>query len=259
MTLGRRQNTTQEAWEAAWNRPDLFPDAELDRLLDEAVREVREVTSGKRAAIAWSGGKDSLALQVVAQRAGVLDGVLALTQLEYPAFLAWLAQHQPGWVRTVNTGQGLLWLRDHPSMLFPQDAATNAKWYRQVQHAAQDLYFWGKALDVLILGRRKAEGNFCGKDGLYANRGGTLRHSPLRDWPHEAVLQLVRREGLSLPPFYAMRDGWVTGTGPWPQRPYAKDVDDGFAQTWEIDPEIVREAATVLPSARQFMAARGLT
>jgi len=259
VTLGRRQNTTQEAWDAAWARPDLYPDADLDRLLDEAVREVQAVTLGKRAAIAWSGGKDSLALQVVAQRAGVLDGVLALTQLEYPSFLAWLVQHQPDWVRTVNTGQGLLWLRDHPAMLFPQDAATNAKWYRLVQHAAQDLYFRGKGLDVLILGRRKAEGNFCGKDGLYANRGGTLRHSPLRDWPHEAVLQLIKREGLALPPFYAMRDGWVTGTGPWPQRPYAQGVDDGYAQTWAIDPEIVREAATVLPSARQFMDARGLT
>lgn len=256
--LGRRQNTMQADWNAAWNTLNLFPDAELDRLIEVAVREIQDVTRGKRAAIAWSGGKDSLALQVVAQKAGVHDGVLAVTQLEYPSFTRWLAAHQPDWVKTVNTGQGLLWLRDHPGMLFPTDAATNGKWYRAVQHTGQDLYFQKKALDVLILGRRTAEGNHCGKGGLYVNRRGTLRHSPLRDWPHEAVLHLIKREGLTLPPFYAMRDGWVTGTGPWPQRPYAKDLADGFQQTWDIDPDIVREAATILLQAAQFLHERGL-
>ena len=51
----------------------------------------------------------------------------------------------------------------HPSMLFPQDSATAAKWFSIVQHRAQAQYYKENDLDVLLLGRRRADGNYCGK------------------------------------------------------------------------------------------------
>ncbi len=127
------------------------------------------------------------------------------------------------------------------------------------RHAAQKRYFAQHQLDVLVLGRRHAEGNHCGEDGLYTNREGVTRYSPIRHWPHEAVLALLKREGYSLPPIYGYPRGWQVGTGNWAQRLYTSSPDQGWDETWQIDPDIVREAATVLPQAQAYMTARGLS
>ena len=102
------------------------------------VEEIRERTAGKRAAYAWSAGKDSLVLGEICEKSEINDCMMAVCDLEYPAFRRWVDRHKPKGLEIINTGQDLEWLSKHPNMLFPQDSATAAKWFSIVQHRAQE-------------------------------------------------------------------------------------------------------------------------
>src|SRR5690606_19194410 len=132
--------------------------ARAQRLVEHAAERVRRrVASLDPVAYGWSGGKDSLGLQVVMDAAGVGDAVLILSALEYPASLAYVEEHAPpGLTVVVREHINHAWLRERPGMLFPRDSSTAARWYSTVQHAGQRAYARDRRLDALILGRRRA-------------------------------------------------------------------------------------------------------
>lgn len=247
---------SNEEWLRTWNNIDnLVTKAEIDNLLDRTVEEIKKVIKGKKVAFCWSGGKDSQALRFVMKQAGIEDCVFAMTNLEYPEFLRWVTDNMPEQLEVINTGQDLKWLAKNQHMLFPQDAKTAAKWFKIVQHTAQEIYYKRHKLDMIILGRRKADGNYTGKDGsnIYTNRKGITRYSPLRDWAHEHVLGLIHYYKIPMPPIYKWPNGFKVGTGAWPARQYTGSIRQGWREVYTIDPSIVHEAATLIPSARQFL------
>lgn len=234
----------------------LVPRAYAEWLVMSAATTVRRTLKeigAKQVAYAWSGGKDSIALEVVMERAGVNECLMGMCNLEYPAFLAWVTRHMPDDLEIVNTGLDLPWLAAHADMLFPKKAATAAKWFKGIQHNAQDRYFKAHDLDVLILGRRHADGNYTGKDGLYKNRKGIVRFSPIRHWTHEDVLAVCHYYRRPMPPVYDWPNGYVCGTGAWPARQWLGTDRNGWAVTYQIDPSIVHQAAEYLPSAAAYL------
>ncbi len=64
--LGKKQTSRNEDFVKVWNNIEqLVSFEEAERLVASAVSDIRQKTDGKNVAYAWSGGKDSLALQVV--------------------------------------------------------------------------------------------------------------------------------------------------------------------------------------------------
>lgn len=241
--LGKKQTATHEDFVHALRTIEQrVTRAEAAGAVNAAADEVRARAKGKRAAFAWSGGKDSLALEVVMRAAGVRECVMVITRLEFPAFLSWATDHMPPGLRVVDVGLDLDWLAARPAMLFPADSTTAGKWFKAVQHTGQEQYFHEEALDVLFLGRRTQDGNFVGPGGEYTSRGVT-RASPIRGWSHEMVLAVIRYWGLQLPPVYDWPRGFRVGTGPWPARQWLGSVREGFEEVWAIDPSRVLEAA----------------
>jgi hypothetical protein len=222
--------------------------------IDRAVEEVRAFCRGKNAAYAWSGGKDSIALGVVAELAGVPDCVLGICDLEYPAFLRWVTGHMPDRLEVINTGLDLEWLAANPSMLFPQNAAMAAHWFAKVQHTAQRTYYRRNKLDVIMVGRRRTDGNFVGRDGEnWYSADGVLRYSPIADWSHADVFALIDHYRLPLPPFYSWPRGYRCGTHPWSARQWCRSVREGWQEIASIDPSIVDAAASLIPSAAEYL------
>jgi hypothetical protein len=260
VTLARKQGIAdQAAWQKAMDRSrDQWPDARLDRLVDQTATTISAFTAGKKTAVAWSGGKDSLALAWICDKIGITECVLAISDLEYPAFLQSVTDYMPPGLTVISTGQNLAWLRDHPHMLFPQ-GPYGARWFAIVNHRGQEAYYRQEGLDMLLLGRRRVDGNYCGPAGqvLYANARGVCRYSPLADWPHEAVFSLLLREGITLPPCYGWPRGFQVGTGAWPARQWTDSTDHGFEEVWQIDAGVIRHAATELPQAAEWMARTG--
>ena len=255
--LGRKQRVTNEDWQRAYATcTKHVSKAHVDALLDRTVEQIRRVIAGKRVAYGWSGGKDSSALGFVMAQAGVGGCMLAIAEdLEYPAFLKWAAANGPKHLSIIDVGLDLKWLAKRPHMLFPQDSKTAGQWFRLIQHKAQTKYFKAQELDMIALGRRRADGNYTGKDGsgIYRNRVGVVRYCPLQHWTHEEVLALIRYYGLPLAPIYDWPNGWVVGTGAWPARQWTKGVMDGWSQVYAIDPQVVHRAAGYLASAEKFL------
>jgi len=164
-----------------------------------------------------------------------------------------MKENTPTGLQVINTGQDLPWLVKNLAMLFPRDAKLVAKWYRVVQHRGQERFFKEQGLDLLALGRRHADGNYTGKDGVYINARGITRWSPIRHWTHEEVLAFCHYQDMPLPPIYDWPRGWIVGTGPWAARTYTEDDEQGWSETYIIDPSVVEGAAEHIPSAREFL------
>lgn len=254
--LGRKQAVHNDQWVRRFQDIEKYVSQdEVDHMVDVAVDDIRLKTKGLNVAYGWSGGKDSIALQFVMDQAGIDQAMFARSNLEYPAFIQWIEKYKPAGLKTVNTGQDLHWLALNPSMLFPRDSKTAAKWYRMIQHKAQEWYYKRNKLDAIILGRRTADGNYTGKQGqnIYTNKQGITRYSPLRDWKHEHVLGLIHYYRLPLPPIYDWPNGFKVGTGPWAARKYTQSVKQGWREVYSIDPSIVEQAAEYIITARMFL------
>lgn len=253
--LGRKQSIKNDDWLKAMAEIEmLMPREELETLVSEAISEIKLQSAGKKAAYAWSAGKDSLVLGDLCRQAGITDCMLGVCSLEYPAFMTWIQENKPENLEIINTGQDLEWLAKHPEMLFPADSKTAARWFAIVQHRAQAKYYKAHDLDMILLGRRRADGNYCGKGGnIYTDGKGITRYSPLAGWKHETLLAYIHYYSITLPPIYGWNNGYLCGTHPWPARQWTGSVQNGWKEIYEIDDSIVKEAAKSIPSAKEYL------
>ena len=245
MALGRKQSISNEDWLNAG-----FASKErIDEISEQVIADIKSKTG--KLAYAWSGGKDSIVLGHLCERAGVKDCVLAVTDLEYPAFVQWVNNNKPEKLTIINTGQNLEWLKANQDMLFPDDSRITSKWFRIVQHRAQNKYYKEQGLDMILLGRRRADGNFVGRGTNVYESKGVVRYSPISEWTHEEVLGYLIHENLPIPPIYSWYNGYKCGTHPWPARPYTKG--NGWQEVYDIDPAIVVGASGYIESAKMFL------
>lgn len=257
--LGQKQTEDNSYWVSLWHSIEYVISRDhIHELAERTAAEIRAMMKGQRVAYAWSGGKDSQALRGVCEMAGIQDCMLGMSNLEYPEFLRWVTDHMPWELEVVNTKQDIQWLQQHPEMLFPQDSAIAGKWFKIIQHTAQERYYKKHQLDAIILGRRRQDGNFVGRDGanIYTNARGFTRYSPICDWTHEEVMAFCKYYGYDLAPCYRWPNGWVVGTGSWPARQWTGSIQNGWKEVWMIDQDIVRWAADYMPSAQTFLANR---
>jgi 3'-phosphoadenosine 5'-phosphosulfate sulfotransferase (PAPS reductase)/FAD synthetase len=257
MLKKRNQTSDQEFMQALENIEQIVSQEELERAANLAIAEIKTRTCGQRTAIAWSGGKDSLVLYDLCQRAGISQhGVLGLTEeLEYPEMNMWYAEHTPPDVAIIRRPFTYQWLAEHPRMLFPQDPRASDHWRRNVWQSAQNTFCEKNDCTMLILGRRLLDENYCGpgRAGLYRARG-TWRYLPIRNWSHEMILAYLHYHQIELPPVYFWPNGFKEGTHPWPARLACLDAADGWAQTYACDPAIVERAADYFPDAAEYLA-----
>lgn len=253
--LGRKQRIKNSDWIEAFEKIEqLVSKRELDHLVSTTVKEIKKKIKGKKAAYAWSGGKDSLVLGEICRMADIASCVLVICNLEYKAFIEWVEGHKPPELSIINTGQDMEWLACHPHMLFPQSSKYAAQWFHIVQHRGQTKYYKEKQLDIMLLGRRRADGNYVGKqDNVYTNKQGVTRYSPLADWTHDQILAFIHYYNLDMPPIYNWKNGYRCGTHPWPARQWTGSVENAWAEVYEIDSSIVEEAAHFIPSAKEFL------
>ena len=255
--IGRKQSSDNETFVRAWQHiEELVSKDEAAALVSKTVEHIKAVTAGKNVGYAWSGGKDSLALQYVCKLAGIKRCVLGIARhLEYSAFLEWVEKNKPDGLRIwSNDNLTLEWLNNHPDMLFPRESSKAARWFSLIQHRAQAWFFKEYDLDMIILGRRLQDGNHCGEGFCYTDDKGVTRYSPIADWKHEEVMAVIHYfMNDNMPPIYDWKNGFKVGTGCFAARQYCGSVQQGWAEVWDIDPELVKKAAEKIDSANEFL------
>ena len=140
-------------------------------------------------------------------------------------------------------------------MLFPDKSNKAAQWFHIVQHRGQARYYKEHQLEILLLGRRKADGNYVGKDNIYTNSAGITRYSPLAEWRHEDILAYIHYYDVKLPPIYDWEKAYLCGTHPWPAIQYMETEQQGWKEIYDIDQTIVENAAQHFDGAREFLKA----
>lgn len=257
--LGKKQTSRNEDFVKAWNNIEqLVSREEAEKLVAAAVLDIKRKTTGKNVAYAWSGGKDSLALQVVCERAGINKCVLCTaSKLEYPGFVDWCKANAPHGLTIVdNEKLDNQYVAKHPEMLFPQNSKYAAQWFHILQHRGQAIYFKEQRLDIICLGRRLQDGNHVGGKGqnIYTDAKGVTRFSPIAHWKHEDVLAVIHYFlNRRMPPIYDWKNGFIVGTGVWPARQWVGTIQNGWQELWDINPSMVHEAAPYIASAKEFI------
>jgi hypothetical protein len=235
------------------------------RAVDRAAAEVRATCASylDRVVYGWSGGKDSIALQVVMERAGVNRALLGvIPHLEFRQYLDWVDSHQPEGLTVIGNDELTVeWLGrpGNDRYLFPRNSKDGYFWTLAGTRRAQHIYQEQAAPELQIYGRRTQDGNVCGdpSTGIALSKRLTA-YCPIRGWSHELVLAVVHYANRPLPPVYGWPHGWTAGTGSWPGRRVGT-YDESWAETWEIEPNRLREAALHIPAARAWMDRRGVS
>ena len=252
--LRRKQSAKNDEWIAVSRSiEDSVSRSDIEKLAKDTVKEIKTFSKGKKVAYAWSGGKDSIVLAELCRQARVTLSMCGICDLEYPAFEKWIRDHAPEGCVIINTKQDIKWLANHQGMLFPQNSQKAARWFSIVQHRAQQKFFEDNELDAIILGRRKADGNYVGANSVYTNRMGVTRYSPMADWKHEDVLAYIHYFKLELPPIYDWKNGYLCGTHPWPARQWTGSIENGWREIYDIDAGIVIKASEYIESAKAFL------
>lgn len=240
-----------EVWDNIW---EYVEPAHIEDLLEKTREHIAQVVGPQHAAFGWSGGKDSLVMQLLCEPLDIRDCVWGRCDLEYPSMEDYCERNQPEGLTILNTGLDVSWLHEHPDMLFPRTTSKKTSWYRLRQWKAQAEYYKDQKLDLILMGRRKAEGNYVGRDGtgLYTKKNGTTVFCPIMDWTHEEVFGALKLHDIEEPPYFRWPRGLRLGTGPWPKIKVESDAE-GWARVYEIDPSVVEDMASHFDSADAFL------
>lgn len=212
--LKKKYKNTQEEWlEVYKNIENYISKEEIEAKIQEAIKRIKKVIKGKKVAYAWSGGKDSIALQIIMEKIGINSGVCAISRkFEYTDFLEYINANLPVGIEVIDKEVSFEYLNKHRELIFPQNKKDLAKWYKLIQHNIQNEYFKKNKLDILILGRRLQDGNYVGKDGIYTKNNDITIYSPIYDWKHEDILAVLHYYNKELPSFYFRDNGFNEGT-----------------------------------------------
>lgn len=244
--LGRKQSMKledeQKWWYVIENIEKYVSRAEVEIATAEVLDRIKTITAGKKSAYAWSGGKDSLVIADLCKRAGITKSYCLVTGLEYPQWLKFLLENKPPDCEIIEVGYDLDFISAHSELLFVQGKPQQF-WNRNIRHKYAKKYIEENNLDILIFGRRKIDGNVCGKSGLNKKS-----YSPLYDWSHELLFAYMHYNKIEIPFIYKWNRGFYFGTHLWVER-------YNFKEVYEIDSSIVEAAADKIPAAKKFLEA----
>lgn len=237
--LKAKHYNTQDEWMHVWDHYDEIKSREAtERQIADTVAEIKEVCKGRNAAYAWSGGKDSVALQIVCEDAGIKQGFCCYNDLYFSESIQFFRENLPEGVELYNSGEDISWLAKHPKFLFPK---TPHMWNIQTHLKYQSVYCKKNGVDILMMGKRTQDGNFVSKDLIMSNRKGVNIYCPIRNWTHEDVICAIRYRGKSLSPVYFTENGFHYGDTKFAVMNPLKGerIEDAWKRIYAIEPEKV--------------------
>lgn len=251
-----RVYASNDAYKQIWeNALNIVGSDRIKNISDIATKRIEGYKKeyGDELAYGWSGGKDSIVIEILCRKLGVKNGYFAHCNLEYNFWLEYCLNNLKSNVKAINTEVGFDYIKNRPDMLFCYGQSKVAsKWYKIVQINAQDLYIKREGCRNIILGRRKKDNNFCGKNGVFVSKK-KVNLSPIFDWNHEDVFAFLEFNKIELPPIYLTKNGFMEGTHPWAARYFPKTEEEAWKEIYKIESKIVEDSSVYFDSAKRFL------
>lgn len=207
--LRRKHRATQSEWETAWRQAKIDADTSASKARCEALIEkaVSRIPDGNLM-YGWSGGKDSLALQIICETAGVDRCVLSTIgeRWEFPVMWEFYKSHKPSKCEVFDCNITVEYLNKHPNLVFPTEYPDVYRWFKIQNQPWKHI----KDVDWLIVGHRVCDCNVCGKNGVLKNRV-----APMFDFSHEDVFCILAQNDVDLPETYFYPNGFDNGSNAW--------------------------------------------
>lgn len=257
-TLKSRAFNTQEQWMNVWNNYDKYVSIEEMKALEsKTLKEMLEVTNGKKCGYAYSGGKDSVVLSILCNKIGIYDGICAISSLFFDKSIEHIKSTLPQGLTLVDTGQDMQWLFENQEQyLFSDDMF---QWYKIGHLQAQKEFHQEHDLDLMLKGKRRQDGNNIGTDLIRTNSRTGNEYNPIRDWTHEEVIAYMRYHGKTLSEFYWTEYGFHFGDVEWPSMNLQKgmSVYDMWDYIYSFQPSAVIKASEGIKSAKKYLILKG--
>ncbi|MDD3029781.1 MAG: hypothetical protein PHS57_05835 [Alphaproteobacteria bacterium] len=265
MKLSKFGTPAAEWYEAYERSVEIVGKDNVERLIDKAVARIKEHAPSTHATFGWSGGKDSQALRVICDRAGIKDAIMSEygVALEFPEIRKWRYDSMPDFTNVFNHDLQYDFLNKHPELLFPKDKKQAGRWYHP-QRAAWNKYVAAHKFDAIILGHRTQDGNYCGKPGdggVYFN-GDTKKVCPMYDYTHMEMLAIMKYGGFGFAPTYnwPFKDSFGLGVRGWPERPQnpGDSEDKPMDEVAQIDVQCLVNAAPHIKRIADYLDRKGI-
>lgn len=255
--LGHIKKADWDVVRSTWDHiQELVPEAHVQAKARATIETLRQLAQGHTVGVAWSGGKDSQALRTLVELSGIpaqYFQILVQPEFEFTAQEEFYAANRPAGCDVVRLDRGLEWVLAYPRRLFPNQPALYTAWSSpkwQAQHA------WAAehGVDLLLMGRRRQDGNNTGKAGFLTSKTGVITYCGIRDWLHEEVFALLSYHNVPCAPCYHWKaggQGFDYGTEPWPLwTDYETTRPQAWAQVIAIEPALESFANQYFPNWR---------
>ena len=247
----------------AWSMvPSLVPRWWVAGLIDKAAHSAARAAEAYGSPVyAWSGGKDSIALEVVMERAGIERGVICACPLDFDDFVSWARDHRPAGVVTQDVGWlNEDWLLENPEFLFCNrpgvDGRLGARFTTYHHRDPLRRAYEHMGAGVMFTGRRSQDKN-AKADPAKPTKSGYRYCNPIFDWNHEEVMAAIQYAGKVLPACYhRYPGGWYDGPTSWPARTFHHPAPErAWAETYRIAPALVSALAADYTGAARAVTA----
>lgn len=170
----------------------------------------------KNALVAFSGGKDSVAVSKYVREELKLDLphiAIVNYELDYPEHIEYIKDYANknniDLVIYNLKERGLDFVKKNPKYILPYDSKIKSEWFRKFQQYGVKKYAKLIQKNTIIWGRRTADGNNI-KAEYYTTSDKLNHYFPIKDWSNERTKLYI--EDQELTPIYATRRGYERGT-----------------------------------------------
>lgn len=256
--LKAKHYNTQEEWMYVWNNyAKIKSRQEIEDLIKKTVDEIKIICKGKNTAYAWSGGKDSIALQIVCEDAGIKQGFCSYNMLFFSESIAFFKEYCPQGIVLLDSGEDYNWLANNPKYLF-NPGSNDWSVITHLRH--QKVYSKKKNIDLMLMGKRSQDGNWVPKNLINVGANGVPIYCPIRNWTHEDVICAIRYRGKKLSSFY-FRDGGGFHYGdtkfPLIGPMQGETIPEVWNRVYKLEPlHVLKSAEAGIQSAKQYLIER---
>lgn len=241
----KKRNLTSEQLEHIHKiSTKLYSKSDIKNLEQDCLRKISERIGTLKTAYGYSSGKESIVILHLCKQLGIPGVIInsADPRMHYPVMRSWVKREiKKHGVHQHPRPITLEWLGQHPNQVFSRSSSDSQKWFARTHQTGLREYYKQNNLDLIILGRRKQDGNVMGRGSQsegYTDQKNFTYYFPLASWTHAQVFAYLDHNNLKLPPRYSWTNGYLNESFYWASLKHKGPIAESWRHVFKYYPEL---------------------